>query len=95
MRFKLSEVVPLGNWILITIEAEEEIKTESGIVLPRLEEAHREDSLIARVMRVGPEQTVLKPGDRVILKAHHGSILEPGVLIVSPDQLLAKLEVSQ
>lgn len=92
MRCKLGQIRPLRDLVLVQVEKAVEQVTEAGIVLPVLEQSSsREEAEVGRVTAIGPDQKQLSVGDKVLIRDHHGSVLEAGVLILSPEQILAKI----
>jgi len=65
------ELKPTGNRIIIVREVE---KQSEIIISPR-----ERDSLLARVIVVGPKVKILKPGDRIILRKTVGHEITFGV----------------
>lgn len=70
--FKLADLQPLHDWILVQKEFEQ--VTKSGIIKVTKEER----PTTGRVLRIGPEVTLVKVGDRIHFPYAAGTTMENG-----------------
>ena len=67
-----TSIKPLADRI-VAVREEAKTKTASGLYLP---DAAKEQSIVAKVVAVGPEVKYLKVGDRIVYKQFADSLAE-------------------
>jgi chaperonin GroES len=68
-------IKPLGERLLLQVQAVEDMQTDSGIFLPATGRTPQ-DTYKSEVIAIGPEVELVGPGDLVLITAYAGDLVE-------------------